>query len=113
MKQILLIIILIISFVAYGADTPDGNDDYFFCGVTLIDGSEQDYRKWGKGTDFIYNEANERWEWITEFTYQYIYPDGRYEQIARVDFFEDEIGVCNREMEVIYNQRIDEILNNL
>lgn len=113
MKKILLIGLLIIPFGANGMDTPVENDAFFYCGVTLKDGSEQDYRKWGKGTDFIYSEANERWEWITEFTYQYIYPDGRYEQIARVNFFEDEIGVCNEEMEVIYNNKIAELLNSL
>ena len=86
------------------------DEQYFYCGYTNLDGSAQDYSKWGKGTDFEYNEANSRWEWISEYTFQYIHPDGRYEQKARVAFFDDQLGHCNSEMERIYNQKVNETL---
>jgi len=95
-------------------DVPTGDiergEEYFYCGYTNLDGSGQDYSKWGKGTDYTYNEGNSRWEWITEYTYQYIYLDGKYEQEARVAFFDDQKGICNLEMELIYTQRLSKIL---
>jgi len=84
-------------------------EEYFYCGFSNLDGSGQDYAKWGKGTDFKFNQSKNRWEWITEYTYQYIYPDGRYEQIARVDYFDNQRGQCNAEMEAIYKQKVAEI----
>lgn len=85
-------------------------EEYFYCGYTNLDGSAQDYSKWGKGTDYTYNDGNSRWERITEYTYQYIYLDGRYEQEARAAFFDDQEGVCNLDMKLIYTQRMNEIL---
>lgn len=110
MKKVLLIAIVLISFEINGAEMTDESNNFFYCGITLKDGTGQDYVKWGKGTDFIFNESTDRWEWVTEFTYQYIYPDGTYEQIARVNFFDDEVGVCNDKMEAIYNQQLAELL---
>ncbi len=86
-----------------------GSGEYFYCGYANIDGSGQDYSKWGKGTDFKYNKDRNRWEWITESTYQYIYPDGRYEQIARVPYFDNLKGSCNSEMEKAYKKKMAEI----
>ena len=85
-------------------------NEYFYCGYSNVDGTGQDYAKWGKGTDFIYNRDKQRWEWISEYAYQYIYPDGRYEQKGRVPAFKDQIGKCNAEMEKIYKNKIEEII---
>ena len=87
-------------------------EEYFYCGHTNLDGTAQDYSKWGKGTDFIYSDENNRWEWVTDYEYQYIYPDGRDEQKARVAFFDDQKGVCNSEMEQIYKKRLEEIVKS-
>ena len=73
MKKLITTILLLLSPLA-AAQSDEEN--YFYCGYTNIDGTAQDYSKWGKGTDFKYSEANSRWEWITEYTFQYIYPDG-------------------------------------
>lgn len=83
--------------------------DYFHCGFSNLDGSGQDYAKWGKGTDFKFNKTKDRWEWVSEYTYQYVYPDGRYEQIARVDYFDNQRGQCNEEMENTYKRKMGEI----
>lgn len=68
-------------------------EEYFYCGYSNLDGSAQDYAKFGKGTDFKFNKSNNRWEWNTKYTYQYIYPNGQYEQIARVGIFDNQNGL--------------------
>lgn len=82
-------------------------EEYFYCGYTNIDGSNQDYSKWGKGTDFKYNASKNRWELINEYTSQYIYPDGKYEQITKVSYFDNRKGLCNSEMEKIYKKETE------
>tara|TARA_R110001592_G_scaffold336960_1_gene622738 strand:+ start:1591 stop:1875 length:285 start_codon:yes stop_codon:yes gene_type:complete len=84
-------------------------DEYFYCGFSNLDGSGQDYARWAKGTDFNFNDSKNRWEWVSEYTFQYIYPDGRYEQISRGDLFDNQRGYCNAKMEAIYNQKMAEI----
>ena len=64
---------------------------------------------WGKGTDFKYNESMKRWEWVDQFTAQYIYPDGRYEQIEKIAGFGNLKGQCNSEMEVVYKMKMAEL----
>lgn len=83
--------------------------EYFYCGYSNLNGSGQDYAKWGKGTDFKYNDSKQRWEWVTEHTYRYIYTDGRYELRTRTPAFDNQVGKCNAEMEMIYKKKIDEI----
>ncbi len=97
----ILILILTLSFSGFTA----ASSDYFYCGFSNLDGSGQDYAKWGKGTDFKYNQSKDRWEWVSEYAYQYIYPDGRYEQIPRGDLFDAQQGQCNESMEAIYNEK--------
>jgi len=63
----------------------------------------------GKGTDFKYNESMKRWEWVDEWSAQYIYPDGRYEQIEKTAGFGNHKGQCNSEMEAIYKKKVAEI----
>lgn len=110
MKNLLLLCFALCSSISLAQE--DEAQEYFYCGYTNLDGTAQDYSKWGKGTDFTYNEGSSRWEWISEYTYQYIYPDGRYEQIARVAFFDDQKGNCNSEMERIYTQKLNELLQS-
>jgi len=100
-----LAVILSLSAISFAQD-----QEYFYCGYTDMDGSAQDYSKWGKGTDFKYNEAKKRWEWVTEFTFQYIYPSGKYEQKTRVSFFENQKGQCNEAMEKIYKEKMKKLL---
>jgi len=99
----------IAAISAMPLNSSNAADDYFYCGFTNINGTEQDYAKWGKGTDFKYNESAKRWEWISEYAYQYIYPDGKYEQKARVSYFDNKIGKCNSDMERIYKKKISEL----
>jgi hypothetical protein len=107
MKLILNIFAIIIATLT--TITVSADNEYFYCGYSNIDGTGQDYAKWGKGTDFIYNKDKQRWEWISEYAYQYIYSDGRYEQKWRTPAFKDQIGKCNAEMEKIYKNKIEEI----
>ncbi len=89
-------------------------EEYFYCGFSNLDGTGQDYSKWVKGGDlssFKYNKDKKRWEWITEYTYQYIYDNGKYEQIARSEIFDNQIGKCNKAMEKAYKNEIRKIFS--
>jgi len=85
--------------------------EYFYCGYSNLDGSAQDYSKFGKGTDFQFNKLKNRWEWNTKYTSQYIYPNGQYEQIAHSDLFDNQRGACNAAMEAIYKRKLTELMN--
>lgn len=111
MDDILKKTLSIIALMTCVSTISVAGDEFFYCGFTNTNGSGQDYAKWGKGTDFKFNGGTQRWEWITEYTDQYIYPDGRYVQRAKVSFFNDEAGKCNGEMEKIYKKKLEEITN--
>lgn len=91
------------------SSTEFAEDSFFYCGFTNTDGTGQDYAKFGKGTDFKYNESMKRWEWVDQFTAQYIYPDGRYEQIEKTAGFGSQKGQCNSEMEAVYKKKMAEL----
>ena len=67
------------------------DDEFFYCGYTDLDDTNQGYNKFGKGTDFIFNEGEDRWERITDVSAEYIYSGGRYEQVALVSYWNDEL----------------------
>ena len=101
-------VILLISFVVNLHVFAD-DENYFYCGFSNLDGSGQNFAKWGKGTDFKYNNSKDRWEWLSEYSNQYIFPDGRYEQVALVSYFENQKGLCNEKMEKIYKQKLKDL----
>ena len=104
MKRIALIAVFcLMTEVAFA------EDEYFYCGFITLDTGGQDYAKWSKGKDFKYNQLNKRWEWVDEFSAQYIYPDGRYEQIEKTAGMGNHKGVCNAEMEAIDKRKVAEI----
>jgi len=90
--------------------TASASEEYFYCGFTNTDGSAQNYAQWGKGTDFKFNARKDRWEWITEYTRQYIYPSGAYEQKTKVPYFQNQFGVCNSQMKEIYDEKIQALI---
>ena len=86
MKYLNTLTLALLTFTANADD-----DEFFYCGYTDLDGTNQGYNKLGKGTDFIFNEAEDRWERITDVSAEYIYSDGRYEQVALVSYWNDEL----------------------
>lgn len=87
------------------------SSNYFYCGFSNDDGTGQDYAKWGKGTDFKFNQARNRWEWISKYSNQYIYSDGRYRQISKLPGVRNQSGTCNSAMERIYKQKMSGLIN--
>jgi hypothetical protein len=103
MKKLIVILVFCLIAVSVSAD------EYFYCGYTNKDGTGQDYAKWGKGTDFKYNKSTQRWEWISEYISNYIYPDGRYVGKGKAPGFADRVGRCDNEAEKIYKKNIEEL----
>jgi len=100
-------LVLVLSSEIINAET-----QYFYCGYANLDGTGQDYSRSIKGGElsaYKYNKDKKRWEWITEYTYQYIYDNGKYEQITRSAIFDNQVGKCNKEMEKIYKNKMAEI----
>ncbi|MGV7235641.1 MAG: hypothetical protein ACQ9ET_05210 [Nitrosomonadaceae bacterium] len=109
MKYSVIVSLLIVFVGSAEVAAGQGTDESFYCGYTNTDGTGQDYSEFGKGTDFKFNNKNNRWEWVSEYSAQYIYPNGRYEQISKLAG--NQVGVCNSEMEKIYKQKIKEIMD--
>jgi hypothetical protein len=103
--------ILVIAIILSMPVVVSATDEYFYCGYTNMDGTGQSYGKFGKGTDFKYNKNNQRWEWINKYEIRFIYPNGKYELKPLVSFLDEKTGKCNAEMEKIYKNKMEEIIN--